>query len=206
VFSTFAGETHAMKYEQHPLSAAFPAIEELIHGWSGMTSVKCRPIFACEMFQSARHPGFLHYGFYSLRDSTSWFSKHPVKPEFLIWCVDSHLVDFGLRVSDITWHRTDAKPNDREVVVAPAKNEWVYFLRAGPFLKIGYATDIGKRIRELQTGCPYPISLVASIQGDRTAEGCLHRQFKSLRVNGEWFRFSGALVEYVAQVAERIEA
>lgn len=80
----------------------------------------------------------------------------------------------------------------------------VYFLRAGPFVKIGLASfgDVQARIEDLQTGCPYEITLLAVTIGDRSAELKLHRRFESLRsrATGEWFAFDGDLEMYIAHL------
>lgn len=65
----------------------------------------------------------------------------------------------------------------------------VYFLRAGPFVKVGRTSGHpSTRIAQLQTGCPFPIELIGLIFGDSGREAKLHSQFSHLRACGEWFR------------------
>jgi hypothetical protein len=54
-------------------------------------------------------------------------------------------------------------------------------------VKIGWTSDIMRRMRELQkeTGCA--VELVGCVPGDKPLEGALHRHFASARVDGEWF-------------------
>lgn len=79
---------------------------------------------------------------------------------------------------------------------APRTNDpadtYVYVITAGPHSKIGVATDVHARLRDLQTGCPIPAA-VAHVLGpfpSRTAtwyERTAHRFFASRRTVGEWF-------------------
>jgi len=66
-----------------------------------------------------------------------------------------------------------------------------------PVIKIGKATDIGKRIAELSTASPINLVLVASIQSDNAIklEGHLHKTFAKHRLNGEWFELNPAMIK-----------
>ncbi len=57
--------------------------------------------------------------------------------------------------------------------------------------KIGFAKDPNVRLRELQTGCPYPLKIVAASNGDRDRERKLHARFSDYRQCGEWFDLPG---------------
>lgn len=88
--------------------------------------------------------------------------------------------------------------------IASAGGERVYFIRAGAFVKIGKESGpvIGARLRDLQTGCPWPMHLVAVLPGGLERERELHLRFAHLRVrnNGEWFHERGALAQFIAQL------
>ncbi len=68
---------------------------------------------------------------------------------------------------------------------------FVYLLSAkGSGLhKIGHATNIEKRITQLQTGSSGELTLMKSWPGTREDEKSLHRALDAYRCNGEWFRF-----------------
>ena len=55
--------------------------------------------------------------------------------------------------------------------------------------KIGIATNVQKRMKQLQTGCPYPIELFAAVKciDPRTIEKDLHLMLDFYRQQGEWF-------------------
>lgn len=83
----------------------------------------------------------------------------------------------------------------------PAKKGWVYFLSAGSFIKIGYATDVVTRIRGLETGSPVAITLLHKERGNMEDEARYHKRFADLRERGEWFRNEGDLAAHIASVA-----
>lgn len=58
----------------------------------------------------------------------------------------------------------------------------------GP-LKIGVAKRPSSRLRDLQTSCPYELSLKRSKQCDdaQAVENYLHTRFSHYRMRGEWF-------------------
>lgn len=125
--------------------------------------------------------------------------------------MDSLLQQIGFKSSDLVWtpgkplavrqaemHAVRARRRDREIV---------YFLRAGDFIKIGKTTDdTGNRVASLQTGCPFPIEVLATIRGGRRREARLHKTFAALRAHGEWFHASPMLLAFIARLSNREDA
>ena len=74
---------------------------------------------------------------------------------------------------------------------------WVYFVRAGERVKIGYARNYKTRMKELQTGCPYSLTLLMALEAKPERERELHREFAAHRVQGEWFHLEGYLSKYL---------
>lgn len=76
----------------------------------------------------------------------------------------------------------------------PAGYSWVYVLAAGPFCKVGRATDVGARLKACQTGCPYEITFAYAqtvpMMDVSLLEGETHRQLSPRRARGEWFTAS----------------
>jgi hypothetical protein len=66
-----------------------------------------------------------------------------------------------------------------------------YFIGAasGP-VKIGFAVNVGRRLRDLQNACPLPLALLASVRGGQTREQAYHYRFHEFRLHGEWFERS----------------
>lgn len=66
-------------------------------------------------------------------------------------------------------------------------------------MKIGKARDPEQRLRDLQTGCPYQLKIIAKIKcrSDRHAlevERLAHKYFDRYRMRGEWFKCSDFVV------------
>jgi len=74
----------------------------------------------------------------------------------------------------------------------------VYFIEAVglDLVKIGYTEELIRRFKEIRTACPVKIQLVGFLNGDRSAEAHLHRQYKDYRAEGEWFRVSQQTLDY----------
>lgn len=70
--------------------------------------------------------------------------------------------------------------------------QYVYLLGANDeYYKIGKATRLDRRIRQLRIQLPFPVDLIRfAVVNDATRfETLLHREFRTYRSNGEWFRF-----------------
>jgi len=73
----------------------------------------------------------------------------------------------------------------------------VYFIstiseKHGDFLKIGVTSDIDRRMKEIQTGCPLPLKLECIIPTSSKSaayllESQLHNKFNQFMTCGEWF-------------------
>lgn len=92
-----------------------------------------------------------------------------------------------------------------------ANRNFVYFIRAGHKIKIGYATNPEQRLKKIRSGTSgayAPVNLdtsrarlLAVIEGDRKREHELHRQFQHLKVSGEWFKAKPELIDFIKEVA-----
>lgn len=67
--------------------------------------------------------------------------------------------------------------------------EYVYFVQAGdqPEIKIGYTTDVGRRLASLQTGNGKRLRLLVLLPGSQRLEVAYHRLLAQDRTVGEWF-------------------
>ncbi|MEU9438370.1 GIY-YIG nuclease family protein [Streptomyces sp. NPDC048252] len=80
------------------------------------------------------------------------------------------------------------------------KTERVYLIGSpsSPLVKIGWTDNPKRRLRNLQTGSPVPLRLLALFEGGNTVEAELHRRFADKRRHGEWFDLGPNPVEVVS--------
>jgi hypothetical protein len=75
----------------------------------------------------------------------------------------------------------------------------IYFITDGEYIKIGYTRMYPiARLKELQTGNPKPLKLLATMVGGLSLEKELHNKFKPYKAQGEWFISSGEILEYIS--------
>lgn len=60
--------------------------------------------------------------------------------------------------------------------------------------KIGVTNDVPTRIKGLQTGSPFPLRVLAVIEGGEDLEKFIHKQFAKFRKHGEWFEIPPAIL------------
>ena len=67
---------------------------------------------------------------------------------------------------------------------------FVYFLKAGGDIKIGFSTEPTSRIQGLKVGMPVAIEMLVVVPGTRRDERALHAELTDDRLSGEWFKAS----------------
>lgn len=65
-------------------------------------------------------------------------------------------------------------------------------------VKIGHADDPQERLGALQCGSPERLYIMRIVEGGQKAERWFHRRFASLRLHGEWFKFSPEMLSLAA--------
>jgi hypothetical protein len=83
---------------------------------------------------------------------------------------------------------------------------WLYVIRsaAGP-VKVGISSDVDKRLRQLQTGQPFGMTVQGTagpMSRDMAVrvEGCVHTLLGERRCRGEWF---DATIDHVCEALAR---
>lgn len=76
-----------------------------------------------------------------------------------------------------------------DIACGPSRTGAVYFIESVGLerIKIGFAGEPEKRLRQLQTGSSSPLRLIGCIPGGQHLEAKLHNDFAHLRLDGEWF-------------------
>lgn len=80
----------------------------------------------------------------------------------------------------------------------------VYFVQAGEGgpIKIGFTGgNVSERIADIQTGCPFPLIALGTIDGGEAEERELHLRFRDKRLSGEWFTPCDELLTLTASAA-----
>ncbi len=75
----------------------------------------------------------------------------------------------------------------------------VYFVYINGTIKIGYATDLIKRMSAYKTHTPF-IRVLGLINGNLEIESSIHKQFKHLNINNEFFKPEYELLKFISDI------
>lgn len=134
--------------------------------------------------------------------------QRPVVPEAPVLLCGHHMREVYEFAQDLVTERWDGAI--REYVSglhntfkppAPVKRRpkpgFVYFIRFGDRVKIGFTTDFEKRKRDL----PHE-QVIAVISGTRDDEATWHQLLEEYRTVGEWFRAEPEVLDALERVAD----
>ena len=76
----------------------------------------------------------------------------------------------------------------------------VDFIECGDYIKIGYATSMRARLSNLAIATPYPLKVLATIDGDKHTEFPAYARFADAFHRGEWFRRTPELLAFIEQI------
>jgi hypothetical protein len=75
---------------------------------------------------------------------------------------------------------------------------FVYFVLCNDeFIKIGVSASPAERLKDMQVGNPYALSLEYFEEGSFSEESRYHHTFRNHRTQGEWFAYHGKLKKWV---------
>jgi hypothetical protein len=80
-----------------------------------------------------------------------------------------------------------------------SRSGYIYFIGSGRHVKIGFASNVKKRLGGLQVGHHEKLKVLHKEKGTIRDEARFHAQFAHLRQRGEWFSLHGELAEYIGQ-------
>lgn len=80
---------------------------------------------------------------------------------------------------------------------------YVYFIRAGKLIKIGFSKRPFNRASALKTGIGDPISFMIAVRGTRGLEARLHEELRHYRTSGEWFVAALPVLERISALMSR---
>lgn len=80
----------------------------------------------------------------------------------------------------------------------------VYFVKTESepaYIKIGFTKDNpGKRVGQLQVGCPFRLSLTDLRNGSVHTEAIFHGHLKNFKATGEWFIYNDEVQEIINSI------
>jgi hypothetical protein len=83
---------------------------------------------------------------------------------------------------------------------------FIYFIRAGDFIKIGQSKDWKARLGQMQTGSPHALIPLLVLVGEPSLEKRLHSRFSADHFRGEWFYLKQAISDYIRENLPRCVA
>ena len=90
----------------------------------------------------------------------------------------------------------------REALLPEPESGYVYFIRCKAFVKIGYATSVPDRKRELGIGNPFDLEIIGAFKAHPSTENDLHRLLRRHRHRGEWFKLSGPVKQAIQELCD----
>lgn len=83
----------------------------------------------------------------------------------------------------------------------------IYFLQVKPngLVKIGFVKSkegFNSRKSIIQTGCPYELKVIRTLEGSFEDESILHRFFAAKHIRGEWFEFTSKMLSISLEKAK----
>ena len=87
----------------------------------------------------------------------------------------------------------------------PTRAGYVYFLKSGPFVKIGVTRNVERRAAQLSAQPPFYTEMIAFfwIADAYSAETRLHLRYAGARVRGEWFALDWGEIDEAVQVLRK---
>lgn len=105
------------------------------------------------------------------------------------------------------WRRVER----RQATKATEENSSIYYIHRAGHIKIGYTTQLAKRMTALARGGDKrpacvgigPLELLHHHTGGPASERQLHRKFAAFHVTGEWFRAAPELLAHIDRLKHR---
>lgn len=116
-----------------------------------------------------------------------------------IYSDDSGLSGMNEAGTDLKIDKQLTRPRSPTV---PEKG-FVYFIRAGDFIKIGFSDDPRKRLAALQSAHPHLLEMIGFMPGTMDDEYRIHCIFGLLHVRGEWFNDDPSIREFLRKTKGR---
>jgi hypothetical protein len=95
------------------------------------------------------------------------------------------------------WLRDNTPKRTRRAKKRPDRG-FIYFVTFDhQRVKIGFAVNVGNRMKGLATGAPSKLVLLLSVQGTLRDEQLIHKRFGAHRLYGEWFDLCNEIKAFI---------
>ena len=84
--------------------------------------------------------------------------------------------------------------NQKDVICDMIQHLYIFQMAHTGAIKIGRSSDVERRRKQIQTGCPYEIKTIFILDGQGKLEPKLHKmlnEYRTAHFRGEWFREGG---------------
>jgi len=99
-------------------------------------------------------------------------------------------------------------------LTTPGKEGWVYFMGTHgpesviefPYTKIGMSANPRRRLKKIQTGCPWELLIMGQIKTNNMVmlEGIIQDIYHDYRVRGEWFRIPNRHHGWISELSLKL--
>lgn len=107
-------------------------------------------------------------------------------------------LDEALKLNNEAGVSATRRKRSRAAEQSASAKGFVYFLRSGEQIKIGFSSGPFSRLQQLKTGVANGINAMGAIEGDMADERQLHNEFRDLHIHGEWFHAKWRLRLFIA--------
>lgn len=76
------------------------------------------------------------------------------------------------------------------------RGNYVYIIKSGEFVKIGYSSNFCSRLENLKSSNPTQMEIIGLFIGGRKEEAMLHNKFKQFLLRNEWFIYNEEIQQY----------
>lgn len=118
----------------------------------------------------------------------------------------------GTTIDEIrAWYPAWIAADANEIAAERLAQDWseptglVYFVQRGDEVKIGYTTNLPKRLVNFRSASTEDFTVLLTIPGTERLEAYFHAKFTGERVAREWFRLGAPIREFVARRQHTIE-
>jgi hypothetical protein len=144
--------------------------------------------------------------FATSRLNTPQFYMQPCKSQFC-----QQIKSRAIREFKSSLRRTQQQPSpetraflESKQKPTPTYESLVYLIHGSGHYKIGIAVDAHKRLKGIQTSCPFPVEIVKTWKSGNAlaVEQAIHRRFGGHRLKGEWFKLPDSVLATLKNIED----